>query len=196
MVLQKINIRFTVLLSMIFLAAFSRCIPHMPNFSPLGAIGLFGAAYFGRKWQAFLLPLMATWLSDLFINNIIYSRYYHGFVWIEKGFYWIYGTYLLITIAGLFILRRITAMRITLAALASTTIFYIVTNFACWPGSKIYTHDLSGLTACYIAGIPFLKGTALGDLFYTVVLFGSFSLAQRGFPSLRITGMHMPERTK
>jgi hypothetical protein len=46
---KKINLRFSVLCAMILLAAFSRIIPHMPNFSPLGAIGLFGAAYFAKK---------------------------------------------------------------------------------------------------------------------------------------------------
>lgn len=57
---EKINLRFSVLVLMIVLAAFSRIIPHMPNFSPLGAIGLFGAAYFSKKWQAFLIPIAAT----------------------------------------------------------------------------------------------------------------------------------------
>ena len=50
---KKINLRFTVLVALILLCAFSRMIPHMPNFSPLGAIGIFGAAYFTKKWQAF-----------------------------------------------------------------------------------------------------------------------------------------------
>lgn len=63
---SKLNIRFSVILLMILFAAFSRIIPHMPNFSPLGAIGLFGAACFSKKWQAFVIPIAATWLSDLF----------------------------------------------------------------------------------------------------------------------------------
>jgi Family of unknown function (DUF6580) len=32
----------------------------MPNFSPLGAIGIFGGAYFESKWQAFFISIMAT----------------------------------------------------------------------------------------------------------------------------------------
>ena len=67
---SKLNLRFTVLVAIILLAAFSRIIPRMPDFSPLGAIGLFGAAYFQKKWHAFLIPIAATWLSDLFINNV------------------------------------------------------------------------------------------------------------------------------
>lgn len=52
---NKIKLQFSFLIAIIVLAAFSRIIPHMPNFSPLGAIGLFGAAHFAKKWQAFLI---------------------------------------------------------------------------------------------------------------------------------------------
>ncbi len=76
--IQKINLRISLLILMIMLAAFSRIIPHMPNFSPLGAIGLFGAAYFAQRCQAFMIPITATRLSDLFINNVIYAKYYPG----------------------------------------------------------------------------------------------------------------------
>ena len=41
--------RFAFITVMILFAAFSRIIPHMQNCSPLGAIGLFGAAYFTKK---------------------------------------------------------------------------------------------------------------------------------------------------
>src|ERR1700742_3868132 len=125
---SKVNPRFGVLAAMIVLAAFSRCIPHMPNFSPLGAIGLFGAAYFTKRWQAFLVPIAATWLSDLFINNVIYGKYYTGFNWIYSGFYWTYGSYLLITLAGIFILKKVTTQRVLIGALTSTAIFFLVTN--------------------------------------------------------------------
>lgn len=183
---RKINVKFTVLAAMILLAAFSRIIPHMPNFSPLGAIGLFGAAHFQKKWQAFLVPIAATWLSDLFINNVIYAKYYPTFTWFYDGFYWMYGTYILIVLTGIIILKRVTTGRVAGASLASTTIFFLVTNFICWPGSSTYSQDLPGLIDCYIAGLPFLKATLFGDLFYCGVLFGSFALAQKRFPSLRV----------
>lgn len=186
MTIQKMNLRFAVLIVMILFAAFSRIIPHMPNFSPLGAIGLFGAAHFQKKWQAFLIPIAATWLSDLVINNVIYAKYYPTFTWFYEGFYWIYGAYLLIVLAGIFILRKVTVSRIITASLASTAIFFLVTNFMCWLGSSTYTQDFNGLMTCYVAGIPFLKGTFLGDLFYSGVLFGGFALAQKQWAVLRL----------
>ena len=39
---------------------------------------------------------------------------------------------------------------------------------------------------CYAAGIPFLKGTMLGDLFYASVLFGLFAFAQKRIPLLQL----------
>jgi hypothetical protein len=181
--MNKITHGKTLLIVLILLAAFSRIIPHPYNFSPLGAIGIFGAAYFAKKWMTFLVPILATWLSDLFINNVIYAEYYPQFTWFYGGWYWIYGTYALIALAGIFIMKKVTLTSVLAGALTSTAIFYLVTNFMCWPGSS-YARSFDGLMACYAAGLPFLKGTLTGDLFYCGLLFGSFELAQRRFSFL------------
>lgn len=184
---KKINLRFTVLVAFILIAAFSRIIPHMPNFSPLGAIGLFGAAHFQKKWQAFLIPIAATWLSDLFINNVIYAQFYPKFTWLYEGFYWQYGSYGLITFAALFIFKEINTQKVLAGALTSSLIFFLITNLGCFPGSIIYPQNLNGLFTCYAAGIPFLKGTILSDLFFSGLLFGSFALLQQRFTILKLT---------
>lgn len=184
MTTKKTTLHYSVITGFILLAAFSRVIPHMPNFSPLGAIGLFGAAHFQKKWVALFIPIAATWLSDLFINNVIYARYYPTFTWFYDGFYWQYGSYLLIVIAGLFIFKKVNTKRVLAGALTSTAIFFLVSNFGCWPGSS-YPQNAGGLMQCFAAGIPFLSGTLLGDLFYCTVLFGGFALAQKRFPILQ-----------
>lgn len=183
----KVQLRFGVLAAMILLAAFSRVIPHMPNFSPLGAIALFGAAHFQKRWQALLIPIAATWLSDLFLNNVVYAQYHPTFTWFYSGFYWQYGSYALIALLGMFTLQTITWPRILLSALGSSAIFFLVTNFSCWLGSSTYTQDFGGLMTCYAAGIPFLNGTLLGDLCYATALFGSFAWLQQQFPVLKQT---------
>jgi len=50
----------------------------------------------------------------------------------------------------------------------------------------MYPKDLSGLAACYVAGIPFFQNTLFGDLFYSAVLFGTFELSVRKVPRLAI----------
>ncbi|MFM8837071.1 MAG: DUF6580 family putative transport protein, partial [Bacteroidota bacterium] len=97
---SKTALQYFVLTAMILLAALSRVIPHMHNFSPLGAIALFGSAHFGRRWLALGVPIAATWLSDLLLNNVVYARFYPEFTWISPGFYWTYGSYALISMAG------------------------------------------------------------------------------------------------
>ncbi len=176
--------RFAFITVMILFAAFSRIIPHMQNFSPLGAIGLFGAAYFSKKWQAFIIPITATFLSDLFINNVIYGQYNPSFVWFYEGFYWQYGSYLLITFAAIFIFSKVNTTRMVIGALSSTAIFFLISNAGCWIANPAYQQNIGGLMVCYANGIPFLKGTLLGDLFYSGVLFGSFVLVQRRIPAL------------
>jgi hypothetical protein len=195
---QKINLRFFTLTAIILIAAFSRLVPHIPNFSPLGAIGLFGAAHFNKKWQAILIPLTATWLSDLFINNVIYGQYYPSFTWLSEGFYWQYGAYVLITIVAFFIFKKVNTKTVITGAFASSIIFFLVTNFGCWPGSTIYPQNFAGLMQCYAAGLPFatgntlsnlinvpsLFGTLMGNLFYSGILFGAFAYFQKKYTVL------------
>ncbi|HMP28936.1 MAG TPA: hypothetical protein PKD85_05015 [Saprospiraceae bacterium] len=178
---NQINLRWVVLCLIIALAAATRLIPHMLNFSPLGAIALFGAAHFKNKIQAILIPVAATWLSDLFINNVIYAQYYPTLTWFYEGFYWQYGSYLLIGLAGMQIFKKVSVPRILAGALSASFIFFIVSNFGCWVGSTFYSQDFLGLGMCYAAGIPFLKGTLLGDMVYTTVLFGGFVLIERKY---------------
>ena len=61
MSLQKINLRNSLLVLMIIIAGASRLInfTHLnswSNFTPVGAMALFGGAYFSDKWKAFLVP--------------------------------------------------------------------------------------------------------------------------------------------
>ena len=60
---NKLNQRFSVITLMILLAAMSRLLPHPPNFAPIGGMALFGAAYFSKRYWAFIVPIAAVWIS-------------------------------------------------------------------------------------------------------------------------------------
>ena len=184
---NKLYLRFSVICTMIFVIAFSRFLSPIYNFSPLGALGLFGAAYFAKKWQAFLIPILAIFLSDLFINNVVLHQYYPNFTWFYEGFYWQYGSYLLITLIGILIFTTVNTSRIIGGALLSTILFFLISNFGTWASGAMYPKTLEGLAACYVAGIPFIKGTLMGTLFYSALMFGSFSFVQNQFPALKIS---------
>jgi hypothetical protein len=69
--------------------------------------------------------------------------------------------------------------------LASSVLFFIITNFGTWATTSLYPHSLAGLDTCYIAAIPFFWNTLAGDLFYSALLFGGFALLERSIPALR-----------
>ncbi len=173
------NKRLIYISLFIFIAALTRLIPHPYNFAPLGAMALFGSAYLNNKKLAFILPLIAFFISDLLVNNIIYAEYYQSFILFTPGIEWTYAAMLLIVIAGLFIFNKINTKRVIGGALSASAIFFIISNFGVWMSGTMYPFTIEGLAACYAAALPFLHNTILGDLVYTGVLFGGFEYLSR-----------------
>jgi hypothetical protein len=177
--------RFLVLSGFILVAALSRMIPHPYNFAPMGAMAIFGAAYFSDKRFSFLVPLVAMFISDLLVNNILYSGFYGGFTLFTPGFYWMYGAIALIVVAGLFIMKKVNTSRIIAGSLGASVIFFLITNFGVWVGSPMYPQGLEGLFMSYAAGVPFFHYTVLGDLFYSGVMFGAFEYVKSQKPAFQ-----------
>ena len=161
-----------VMLAVIAAAAASRLLPHPPNFAPVAAMALFGGAHFADRRLAFVLPLAVMFLSDLLLG-------WHSLIPV------VYGTFVLITIVGLQLRKRRTVGSVAVAAVSSSVLFFVVTNFAVWAQGSLYPRTLAGLMAAYVAAIPFFRNTLAGDLSYTTVLFGGFALLVWIFPALR-----------
>lgn len=170
--------KLRIALLLMVLAAITRLFPHPPNFAPVAAIGLFGATYFSRRWMSIALPFITLFLSDLVLNNV-YPKYFDTFTLITN--WWIYAAFALAIALGWFTLRGKTFSpeRIAVVALASSLIFFIVTNFAHWAVFSMYPKTPQGLLTCYVAALPFLKYSILGDLFFSAVLFGGYEYALR-----------------
>lgn len=167
-----------IALLLIILAALSRLLPHPVNFTPLGAIGLFGAAYFQRRWMALLVPFAALFFTDLFLNNVIYRVYYPEFKWITSV--WIYLAFALVMLVGWLQLRRnVSTPRVVVASLSASVVFFLVSNFSTWAETNLYPKTLTGLSMCYAAGLPYFGNTVLGDLCFSAILFGGFAWAMR-----------------
>ena len=164
--------RLVALLGAILVAAILRLVPHPPNFTPIGAMALFSGAYLGKRSLAFVAPLGAMLLSDAVLG--FYS-----------GFWMTYLGVALIVLVGWLALSRVSVLRVGAAAIASSVLFFLVSNFGTWAWSGMYPHSLSGRSACYAAAIPFFKNTVAGDLFYATLLFGSFRIAELLVPRLR-----------
>ena len=164
--------RLLALLGAIVVAAALRLLPHPPNFTPIGAMALFSGAYLGRRALAFAAPLGALLLSDLVLG------FYHGMATV-------YFSVALVVMIGMLALSRVSALRVGAAAVASSVLFFAITNFGMWLFSGFYPRTLAGLEACYVAAIPFFQNSIAGDLFYACLLFGGFKLAELLVPRLR-----------
>lgn len=166
-----IKTRFLVIIGMILAAIFSRLIPHPPNFASLSAVALFSGAYFSSKKQAFIIPLLALFFSDLILG-------FHSTIPFT------YLSFFLITFVGIWLKERKSVVFIAEASVASSILFFVLTNFGVWAVSPLYSKNIAGLLTCYVAAIPFFHNTLLGDLFYTAVLFGGFALVEKKFFNL------------
>jgi hypothetical protein len=172
--------RLLAILLAILGASALRLVPHPPNFTPIGAMALFSGAYLGRRGLlAFAAPLGAMLLSDAVI----------GF---HSGMLFVYASIAAIVVIGWLALQTRTPLRIGAAAVASSILFFVVTNFGTWIVSGMYPLTVSGLTACYVAAIPFFQNTLAGDLVYSGLLFGGFALLERAIPALRPGGSVQP----
>lgn len=175
---------FYIIAGFIVFAALARLLPHAYNFTPIGAIALFGAAYFGAKKWAFIVPLAALFISDLILNNFYYAAYYDGFAFFTSGMLYIYGSFAMIVILGFYLFNKVTIPRVIGGAVGGSLIFFIVSNFGVWIASPLYPLTLEGLILCYTAAIPFFHNTLAGTLIYSSALFGGFEYLKYRNPSL------------
>ena len=174
---EKLSTRHFILAGLLILAAFSRLIPHPPNFTALGAMALFGGAYVSSRTLAIILPLAALWISDLILNNLVYTEFYQGFVLFSSGHIWIYISFIVIVIVGKSTMKNVTMKSVGLSGISASVIFFLLSNFGVWLGGMMYPLSLSGLITCYIAALPFFGWTLVGNVFYCTMLFGSFEFA-------------------
>ena len=154
------------IIAIIFALAMFRLLPHWPNVSPVAAMALFGGAYFGDKRLAFIVPFVALFVSDLILglhNTMIFV--YAGFA---------------ITVAIGFLLKnRVTVTNTAFAAVASSVLFFLLTNFGAWLTSGLYIKSAEGLMQAYVAAIPFFQNSLLGNLVYCVVIFTTYAFLKK-----------------
>jgi hypothetical protein len=164
--------RALVLIAMILAAAASRLAPHPWNLTSITAMALFGGAYFKDRRLAFAVPLAALFLSDLVL----------GFY---PGMALVYLSFALVAAIGVWLSAHRQPAMMAAATLASSILFFVLTNFGVWAFGHLYPHTLSGLETCYMAAIPFFRNSLEGDLLYSLILFGGFALLERRFSGLR-----------
>ena len=146
-------------IGLILLLAFSRLIPHPPNFTPIVAVAIMSGYFFKNIKLSFVVLLIAMLLVDVFI----------GFY---KHMLFVYLSLFLIAFVFFKISDKINFKNLFVFGFLGSLIFYLVSNFGVWASGVLspvtnlpYEKDLNGLISCYFLAIPFFKNT----LFSTIV---------------------------
>jgi len=180
---QKIKSRNTVLILMIVFAVAMRLVSYkfqfLSNFTPVGAVALFGGAYFSDKWKAYLVPLAALFLSDIAINYLYTGKlvFWYG------GSVYVYLCFAIMVFIGTMI-KKVNVANVLVASLASVAVHWLIMDLP-WLYGTLYPHTLAGYGQSLIAAIPFEKNMVLGDAVYGAILFGGFELAKSKYTLLR-----------
>jgi hypothetical protein len=163
-------------LSLISIGVIARLIPHPPNFTPVGAMGLYSGARL-RSWQAYLIPVIVLAATDPILGTIFGFRAFTALT------PFVYLSSLVNVWIGRHLRETKRAWRIGAATVVGSVQFFLVTNFAVWATGQWYPHTLAGLGECYLLAIPFFGLTLAGDLTYIAMLFGLHAwLSRRYFP--------------
>ena len=141
------------ILGLIVLLASARLLPHPPNFTPILGMAVFSGAIINQRLLAYLTPLAAMLLSDLYLG-------FHASMPI------IYFTLAICVLIGTFISKRVSILNSFLSINLGVLVFFLITNFAVWYGSGMYEFNISGLITCYFMGLPFVQNTLISSLIY------------------------------
>jgi hypothetical protein len=180
------------------------------NVVPIGALALFCGAYFRNRALAFAVPLLAMLAGDVLLAVQTHNSQLYLFHTLMPL---VYACYVVSVTMGIALRTywdrldeglgerqsgrsgdgapRYSGLRTRVVPIASLTIagsilFFVVTNFGCWWCYSMYPKSWQGLAQCYVAGIPFFRGTLCGDLIGSAILFGGELL-------LRHHAMPVPE---
>lgn len=154
-----------------------RFMPHPENVAPIGAFALMGGFYLNRR-LAMVVPVLALALSDLVLNTQVGYAAFHAPRLLD------YAAFLIIGMAGLAIRDKGWKFQFG-GALAVPFFFYAVSNFGVWLtglglSGQPYPKTLVGLVECYVAGLPFLRGSMMGDWGFMALFAGVMALAAAG----------------
>jgi hypothetical protein len=160
---------------LLLVAVLTRVLPHAGwwNFTAVGgALLYFGAR---RPLREMIVPLAALIATDCWLT--IFS-YHYAFV---LGAYvvtwaWYAGA---MGLGWALLSKRTTVARVSSGALLGPTSFFLLSNFAVWAGGEMYPRTLSGLAACYGAGVPFYRNDLVSTALVCALAFGLPVLLRR-----------------
>ena len=182
MSLQKINVRTLVLVLMIIAAVCMRFVSYeykfLSNFTPVGAIAIFGGVYFTDKWKAYVAVLLSLVASDILIN------YLYNQPLISEYTLWNFVCFALIILVGTLI-KKVNFATAIIIVIAPVLIHWLIMDMPWLHELSIYPKTFAGYVTSLTAAIPFEKNMLLGDVLFGALLFGGFELIQNRYTLVR-----------
>ena len=145
--------KYYAIIGIIILLATARLLPHPPNFTPILGMAVFSGAIISRRLIAYLIPLAAMLLSDLYLG-------------LHSSIPIIYFSLAVCVLIGTFIEPRVSILNSFLGISLGVLVFFLITNFMVWYGSGMYEYSISGLMTCYFMGLPFVQNTFISSILY------------------------------
>ena len=143
---------------LILLGIATRLIPHPPNFTPILSIALLSGLYFKNRFSI-LIPILIMLVSDIIIGG-------------HSTTVWVYSSILAVYLIGQFLIKNQSFKNVMASSVLSSFVFFIITNLGVWVVG--YPNNFAGLTACFIAALPFYKNTLLSAMMYTALIHGGY----------------------
>ncbi len=172
--MDKMEGKKLLAIGMMFLIALStRLIPHPPSFTGVSAFLITGIFLFRRVAMITALTVLVFFLSDLILNNIIWSSYFDGFALVSPMFKFAALAYILI--AGVTALFKKAKLRNYFIAVVFAAIaFFLISNYGVWLMGITYPMTSEGLIACYMAGLPYIGIDIIATILFSAIYYGLY----------------------
>jgi len=156
-------------------------------FTPIGAMALFGGAYFSGYAKPFAFPLLTLFISDMILSFTVFSSFRNGLLY--TGWYWTYGAFALMVAAGKLIIKEVTIKRLAIGIITATLIHWLVSDI----GACLLEQNTSSMLTVYmqrlVTAIPYELKFLGGTVVYGSIMFGVFEWMQKRYPVLSEPGL-------
>lgn len=143
--------------------------------SKMGA-GNADGGFTGRSAAKLASAIAALVVTDYCLTTFVYHYPFQVSAYLVT---WLWAA--AVCLFGMGVLQKTSVSRVVTGVLASSTSFFILSNFMVWAGSigGMYPRTLAGLNACYVAALPFYRNDLISTALVAGVLFGLPALATK-----------------
>ena len=129
-------------IALILILAFSRLIPHPPNFTPIISMAVMSGFFLRNIRLSLLVVVFSMLISDIIIG-------------IHSNMFFVYFSLILIIFTFNMLTKKMNILNVALLSFCGSLLFFMISNFGVWLNSTLYEKNISGLINCYTMAIPF-----------------------------------------